>query len=97
MPCSFDYLHWRRSRKTRKPRSSGADDAATPSELRTGSCNDAKNFTVNDQYIEQQLDGIDLRAVDEGSALNMLGLIIRNRYYTDNHMSKALQGLLRGL
>jgi len=73
-------------------KSSGADTATLSEyqqELQEAS-------PVTDEYIEQQLDGIDLRAVDEGEALNMLGLIIRNRYYTDNHMSKALQSCYAG-
>jgi hypothetical protein len=75
-----------------KAKSSGAN-AATLSEYQQ-ELQEASPMT--DEYIEQQLDGIDLRAVDEGQALNMLGLIIRNRYYTDNHMSKALQGCYAG-
>jgi hypothetical protein len=57
---------------------------------------EAQENPVTDEYIEQQLDGIDLRSVSEGAGLNMLGLIIRNRYYTDNHMSKASQGCYAG-
>ena len=75
-----------------KAKSSGAD-AATLSEYQQEL---QEAGPVTDESIEQNLDGIDLRAVDEGSALNMLGLIIRNRYYTDNHMSKALQGCYAG-
>jgi hypothetical protein len=75
-------------------KSPGAD-TATPSEI-LQEIDDAKKFTVTDQYIEQQLDGINLRSVNEGAGLNMLGLIIRNRYYTDNHMSKTLQGCYAG-
>jgi hypothetical protein len=74
-------------------RKSAGADAATLSEFQQ-ELEDAS--PVTDEYIEQKLDGIDLRAVDEGEALNMLGLIIRNRYYTDNHMSKALQGCYAG-
>jgi hypothetical protein len=75
-----------------RAKSSGADPAALSEyqqELQEAS-------PVTDEYIEQQLDGIDLRAVNEGAGLNMLGLIIRNRYYSDNHMSKALQGCYAG-
>lgn len=57
---------------------------------------EAQSEPVTDEYIEQQLDGLDLRSVSEGVGLNLLGLIIRNRYYTDNHMSKALQGCYAG-
>jgi hypothetical protein len=74
-------------------RKSAGADPATLAEYEQ----ELKNASpITDEYIEQQLDSIDLRSVNEGAGLNMLGLIIRNRYYTDNHMSKALQSCYAG-
>lgn len=57
---------------------------------------EAQKYDLTDEYIAQQLDALDLRNVDVGRGLNALGLIIRNRYYTDSHMSPEAQACFAG-
>src|SRR5207302_789950 len=56
----------------------------------------ARQQALTDQSIAQALDSIDLRNVDPGTALSVLGLVIRKRYYDDRHMSAAAQSCFAG-
>jgi len=41
---------------------------------------------VNDQSIAQALGELDMRALNAGDALNMVGMMIRHKFYEDNHI-----------
>jgi hypothetical protein len=56
----------------------------------------AKQYRLTDENIAQKLDAIDFRAVNVGAALNILGLITRERYYTDNHFSDEARACFAG-
>ena len=76
-------------------RKAAGADAATLAE----SANEleyAQKYHLTDEVIAQKLDAIDFRAVNEGAALNMLGLIIRERYYTDRHFSEEARACFAG-
>ena len=51
---------------------------------------------LTDEAITQNLDGIDFRRVSIGDGLNMLGMIIKERYFTDNHISTEQQACMNG-
>jgi mono/diheme cytochrome c family protein len=55
-----------------------------------------QKWRLTDAIIAQKLDAIDFRAVNVGAALNILGLIIRDRYYTDRHFSEKAQACYAG-
>jgi cytochrome c5 len=56
----------------------------------------AQEYRLTDESIARQLDAIDFRAVNVGAALNMFGMIIRDRYYTDRHFSQATRACYAG-
>lgn len=58
--------------------------------------NDAQQAPVTDEFISQQLDAIDFRRISSGAALNILGMLIRDRYYTDNHFSPEARSCFEG-
>ncbi len=57
---------------------------------------DAQKYALTDESIAQLLNSIDLHAINEGDALNAVGLIIRNQYYTEHHMSPEAQACFAG-
>lgn len=46
--------------------------------------------------IDIQLQGIDVASLSEGQGLNILGLMIKAKYFKDNHVSRARQQCLEG-
>jgi mono/diheme cytochrome c family protein len=69
-------------------------DAATIAELETQIA-DAQ-YPLTDAAIAQRLDALDLKKVSSGVGLNILGLIIRDRYYQDRHYSDEVRGCFEG-
>jgi mono/diheme cytochrome c family protein len=57
---------------------------------------DAKQNQLTDQAIANLLNAIDFRQVGLGDGLNMLGLVIRNRYFTDRHFSDTARACFEG-
>ncbi|HUX44134.1 MAG TPA: di-heme-cytochrome C peroxidase [Terracidiphilus sp.] len=57
---------------------------------------DAQSNPVTDETIAQHLNSLNMRAVNAGEALNILGLIIRDRYYTQNRFSPQAQACFAG-
>jgi mono/diheme cytochrome c family protein len=51
---------------------------------------------LTEDAIAQKLNSIDLRSVDWGTGLNILGMVIREKYYTDNHFSKEARECFDG-
>ena len=78
-----------------KKRQAAHGDASKLDEL-TEELQETLDYTMTDESIAQDLDSIDLRAVNAGRALNIVGLIIRERYYTDNHFSDQAQQCFAG-
>jgi hypothetical protein len=53
----------------------------------------------NVEYVKQQiaaLDKLDVRALSIGEGLNILGMVIRERYYRENHYSEEAQACFNG-
>jgi hypothetical protein len=55
-----------------------------------------QDFPVTDQSIAQTLDAMDLRSVSPGDGLNILGMMIRERYYKDEHLSEQARACFAG-
>ena len=53
-------------------------------------------YPLTDAEIAQRLDALDLKKVSSGVGLNILGLIIRDRYYQDRHYSDEARGCFEG-
>ena len=51
---------------------------------------------LTDEGIARQLDAIDLKSLPVGRGLNIFGLIVRDRYYTDNHLSDQARSCFEG-
>jgi len=51
---------------------------------------------VNDQTIAQALGELDLRGLNAGDALNMVGMMIRHKFYRDNHIAYDKDGHITG-
>lgn len=51
---------------------------------------------VTEEAIAQLLDSIDLHKVNMGQALNIMGLMIREKYYKDHHFSEEAQACFSG-
>ncbi len=51
---------------------------------------------VNDASIAQKLNSLDLRSMNSGEALSILGLLVRDRYYTGNRFSQQAQACFAG-
>ena len=73
----------------------GGADATTLNEF-NGELKDVQAGWLTDESIAQKLDAIDFRSVNVGDALNILGLVIRQRYYTERHFSKEVQACYEG-
>jgi cytochrome c5 len=54
------------------------------------------DVTTAEAAIDKQLDDIDLAKVTEGEGLNILGLLVKQKYFADNHISWAQQQCLSG-
>jgi hypothetical protein len=54
------------------------------------------DVTSAEAAIDKQLDDIDLSKVTEGEGLNILGLLVKQKYFADNHVSWAQQQCLSG-
>jgi cytochrome c5 len=52
--------------------------------------------SLTDERIQQSLDRLDLRRVTSGVGLNILGLIIRDRYYTERSFSPEMRDCFEG-
>ncbi len=76
-------------------RKAAGADAATLDEF-ARELGEAQEDPVTDEFIAQQLNAIDLRSVSAGAGLNMLGMIIRERYYTDRHFSPEARACFEG-
>jgi hypothetical protein len=76
-------------------RKAAGADAATLKEF-AQELKDAQESRLTDEVIAQQLDAIDFRSVNVGAGLNMLGMIIRERYYTDLHFSAEARACFEG-
>jgi len=48
------------------------------------------------RQIEARLARLDVKALSEGVALNLVGILIKNRFYADNHVDYATQQCLEG-
>ena len=48
------------------------------------------------QHIEARVRELDVKALSEGVALNLVGILIKNRFYADNHVDYATQQCLEG-
>lgn len=48
------------------------------------------------EYASIQLDALDVTRLTEGEALNVVGLLVKNRYYADNKLSFEQQQCLEG-
>jgi hypothetical protein len=75
-------------------RKAAGADAAAIAELETQIA-DAQ-YPLTDATIAQRLDALDLKKVSSGVGLNILGLIIRDRYYQDRHYSDDVRGCFEG-
>jgi mono/diheme cytochrome c family protein len=51
---------------------------------------------LTDERIQQSLDRLDLRRVTSGVGLNILGLVIRDRYYTERAFSPEMRDCFEG-
>lgn len=49
-----------------------------------------------DDYIDRQIAALDLRKLREGEGLNLLGLLIKSKYYRDNGIDYPTQQCLEG-
>jgi cytochrome c5 len=56
----------------------------------------AQVVPVSDASVAQKLNSLDFRSLNAGEALSILGLVIRDRYYTDNHFSPQAQACFGG-
>lgn len=56
----------------------------------------AEAAPVSDASVTQKLNSLDLRSLNAGEALSILGLVIRDRYYTDHHFSQQAQACFAG-
>ena len=56
----------------------------------------AQQNPISDAFIDQQIKALDLAHLNNGQALNLLGMLIRQRYYQDRHMSKEAQACFAG-
>jgi mono/diheme cytochrome c family protein len=68
---------------------------ATIDELE-GALTDAVANLPTDESIARQLDALDLASVPIGAGLNILGLIIRDRYYTEHRFTAAQRACYEG-
>ncbi|MEL7448398.1 MAG: di-heme-cytochrome C peroxidase [Pseudomonadota bacterium] len=56
----------------------------------------AWNVRYGEASIDSTLDGVDVNSVTEGEGLNILGLLIKNKYYQDHNVSFEQQQCLEG-
>ena len=54
------------------------------------------DVTQGEAQIDQQLARLDVSKLTEGEGLNILGLLIKAKYFSDNHVSYARQQCLEG-
>lgn len=54
------------------------------------------NTQFSREHIAKELDSFDPNALTEGIALNVIGLLIKNRYYKENNLSDEQQQCLEG-
>jgi len=47
-------------------------------------------------HIESSIRKLDVKSLGEGAALNLVGILVRNRYYAENHVDYATQRCLEG-
>ena len=76
-------------------RTKAGADAATLDEMSTELDYLRKNH-VTDDVIAQRLDAVDLKHLNAGAGLNILGLMIRERYYTDRHFPERARQCFAG-
>jgi hypothetical protein len=51
---------------------------------------------VTDETIAKTLNELDMRALNAGYALNMVGMLIRHKFYRDNHITYKVDNLIGG-
>jgi hypothetical protein len=56
----------------------------------------AQSEALTDAQIEAALDKVNLSSINIGQGLNILGLIIRDKYYTDNRFSDSMRACYEG-
>jgi mono/diheme cytochrome c family protein len=56
----------------------------------------ANEYRLTDDSIARIIDGIDFRAMNEGTALSILGGMIRERYFADGHFSEESRACFDG-
>jgi mono/diheme cytochrome c family protein len=56
----------------------------------------AWNVVRGEQDIERAVSGIDIARVTEGEGLNILGLLIKQKYFADNHIGYAQRQCIEG-
>jgi len=61
-----------------------------------GLIKDAESSTLSNDTIAQTLDEVDLSSVSLGSGLNIIGMLIREKYYQDEEMNDAQQECFNG-
>ncbi|MEM7083907.1 MAG: di-heme-cytochrome C peroxidase [Pseudomonadota bacterium] len=54
------------------------------------------HIQFGEQHLEDSLAAIDVSSVSEGEGLNILGIMIKQKYYRDNNISYAQQTCLEG-
>lgn len=54
------------------------------------------NVSNGEFFIEQELEEVDISKVTEGEGLNILGIMIKNKYYKDNRIGYAEQECIEG-
>lgn len=76
---------------------------ASPAPTPSWSCGDDCQTTMllwslryGAAQIDKQLAAIDVTQLSEGAALNLVGILIKNRYYADNGIDAATQQCLEG-
>jgi hypothetical protein len=58
--------------------------------------NEMQQNPVTDETIAKTLNGLDMRALNAGYALNMVGMLIRHKFYRDNHITYQADHLIDG-
>jgi hypothetical protein len=54
------------------------------------------NLRMGGKNIDATIGGLDVKALTEGIALNLVGVLIKNRYYADNGIDYATQQCIEG-
>jgi len=55
-----------------------------------------QDYPVNDASIAADLNGLDIRSLNAGDALNIVGMLLRQKFYRDNHIDYDSNGEIGG-